>query len=205
MPLSFDKIALHLPSYLSAARQEGIKKALADLPDIKFFYLNAYRDEVLQGDCWTSLVALDFNSGNRKAIRGVVLSNSCEVVPGQAGLLPNQLVFVPLLRFEVLRGFFARHGKNDQQVGTILDTIRRQEIDNFVYFPKGPGIDAESVAWLDQVHTMPLGVFTNQPDRKKLATLTDPSFYLFAFKLSVYFCRLHENVDRSEAVHEDWS
>lgn len=201
MQLSFENIALHLPRYLSAHRREGIKRALADLPEIKFFYLNAYPDEVLQGDCWTSLTALDFRNGNRKGIRGVVLSNSCEIVPGRGGLLPPQLIFVPLLRLEVLRGVFERHGKSPEQTDSILDSVRRQEVDNFIYFPKGGAVDSESAAWLDQIHTMPFDTFLADSEPKKLGTLTDASFYVFAFKMSVYFCRLHEDVDRSEAMH----
>jgi hypothetical protein len=202
MELSVEKLTLQLPHYLTAPRREGIRRALAEFPDIKFFYLNAYQNEVLQGDVWSQLTALNFPNGARKKIRGVVLSNSCEVDPGNTSILFPQLIFVPLLRVDSLSQFLQRQGYQEQKVESTIAAIRKQEVDSFFYFPPGPGIGQESVAWLDQVHTMPLSAFLSEPDRKKLATLTDPSFYMFAFKLSIYFCRLHENGDRSEAVHQ---
>ena len=201
MELSVEKLTLQLPHYLTAPRREGIRRALAEFPEIRFFYLNAYHDEVLQGDAWSQLTALNFADGSRKKIRGVVLSNSCEVDPGNQSILFPQLVFVPLLRVNTLTEFLRRRGYEDIKVASTIAAIRKQEVDNFFYFPSGPVIGDESVAWLDQLHTMPLSAFLSEAERRKLATLTDPSFYLFAFKLSIYFCRLHENVDRSEAVH----
>ena len=203
MELSVENLALHLPHYLTTSRREGIRKALAEFPEIKFFYLNAYQDVVLQGDVWSSLTVLDFSSGMRKRIRGVVLSNSCDVDLSNTSILDPQLVFVPLLRIETLREFLGSRQKyGSEKVESTIASIRRQEVDSFFHFPAGHSIGDESVAWLDQVHTMPLRIFLNETERKKLATLADPSFYLFAFKLSIYFCRLHEDVDRSEAVHQ---
>ena len=81
MELSVDKLTLHLPHYLSAPRQEGIKSALVNFPHIAFFYLNAYSTEVLQGDVWAGLTAIDFESCTKKRILGVVISNSCDIDP----------------------------------------------------------------------------------------------------------------------------
>jgi hypothetical protein len=202
MDLSIDSLAQHLPRYLSATRQEGIRKALADFPDIKVWYLNAYADEVLQGDCWSHLTALHFDTGARKKIRGVVLSNSCDIdpKPSKAPQLPMQIVFVPLLRLEALKQHWSNRGFEAEAISQTLDSIRRQSIDSFIYFPAGASIVEESVAWLDQVHTMPFDRFAQEGERRKLSTLHDVSFYLFAFKLSIYFCRLHEGVDRSSAA-----
>jgi hypothetical protein len=202
MELSVETLTLHLPRYLSEARQLGIRKALEDFPEIKFWYLNAYHNELLQGDCWKGLTALNFDNGARKKIRGVVLSNSCSVDPANGNRLPPQIAFVPLLRLSSLESFFSRKNQTPEQIASITTAIRKQEVDNFFFFPKGPDIDSDSVAWFDQVHTMPLSNFLEENGRQKIATLTDTSFYLFAFKLSIYFCRLHENVDRSNAVHQ---
>ena len=202
MELSIETLTHHLPRYLSETCRQGIKKAIDEFPLIKFWYLNAYPDDVLQGDCWAGLTALNFEDGSRKRIRGVILSNSCSVDPANEDRLPAQVVFAPLLRISTLKAFLIRHGQSADQTASLIEAIRKQEVDNFFYFPEGTQIGPEGVAWFDQVHTMPLGTFLGEADRKKLATLTDASFYLFAFKLSIYFCRLHENVDRSEAVHE---
>ena len=202
MKLSVENLAQHLPRYLSAERLDGIKKGLADFPNIAFWYVNAYDSEVLQGDCWAGLTALHFDDGTRKKIRGVVISNSCSIDPGNTPRTPQQIVFVPLLKVETLKALFERHGHAEATITSELAAIRRQEVDSFVYYPASARLGEESVAWLDQVHTMPVKTFLADDSRAKLGTLGDTSFYLFAFKLSIYFCRLHENVDRSEAVHQ---
>jgi hypothetical protein len=202
MELSVEKLTLQLPHYLTAPRREGIQRALSEFPEIRFFYLNAYQNEVLQGDAWSQLTALNFSDGAKKKIRGVVLSNSCEVDPANHSPLFPQLIFVPLLRVNTVSEFLRRRGHAEDRVINTVTAIRKQEVDRFFYFPAGAGLGDESVAWLDQVHTMPLSAFTAEPEKQKLATLADASFYLFAFKLSIYFCRLHENVDRSATAEE---
>ncbi len=201
MRLTIEGLSNILPHYLSAPRREGVVKALNEFPEIKFFYLNAYANEILQGDCWSRLVALDFNSGERRYIRGVVLSNSCDIDPSNPSVLERQLIFVPLIRLPVLEGAWRRAGMSDERINSTFAAVRRQGISSFFYLPQGANVDVESVAWLDQIHTMPMKAFEAELDKKKIATLTDPSFYLFILKLSIHMCRLQENVDRSEAVH----
>ena len=48
---------------------------------------------------------------------------------------------------------------------------------------------------LDDLHSMPIELHGQAAE--KLFTLSMAGFYLFVLKLSVHFCRLHENVDRS--------
>lgn len=50
--------------------------------------------------------------------------------------------------------------------------------------------------YLDDLHTVPLHAFERVAEKKKLFTLTLVGFYLFLFKLSVHFCRFHEEVAR---------
>lgn len=54
------------------------------------------------------------------------------------------------------------------------------------------------VALLDDLHSMPMEVYKEAAE--KLFTCSMEGLYLFVFKLSVHFCRLHENVDRSPQI-----
>jgi hypothetical protein len=199
MQLTVDTITRHLPTYLSADRREGIVRELRNFPRLTCPYIDAYRDEYLQGDCWAGLVALNFADGSRKAIRGMVLSNSCDVEPANAGNspLPTQLMFVPVVRLEAVAQTVRDAGRSEEATQELLGSIRRQERTEYFYLPPGAGLQRESVAWLAQVHTMPFDAVRLGQNVRKLATLSDITFYLLVLKLSIHFCRLHEGVDRS--------
>lgn len=68
---------------------------------------------------------------------------------------------------------------------------------------KEPLVDAifelrfdECIALLDDLHTIRLDSFEGIQERNKILTLNQIGFYIFLFKLSVHFCRFHEEVDR---------
>ena len=62
---------------------------------------------------------------------------------------------------------------------------------------QGGHLEEDYVVLLDDLHSIPLA---SHPGDQKLFTLSMAGFYLFIFKLSVHFCRLHEHVDRRSEV-----
>lgn len=200
MQLSLEGIERALPHYLSAERRVGVRKALAEFPEIRFFYLDAHRSSVLQGDCWSRLVVFNFFDGSRKSIRGMLLSNSCDMDASNKSIMTPQITFCPLISLARLVTRWTQAGVKEQQILDTVAAIKRQEISNFIYLPVGASITEDTVAYLDDVHTMPQTAFAADNERSKLATLSDAGFYLFLFKLSVHFCRMHEDVDRSAAA-----
>ena len=76
--------------------------------------------------------------------------------------------------------------------------IRAQGVTSIFYLPADDLLEEEHVALLDDLHSMPLEAHGQAAE--KLFTLSMAGFYLFVFKLSVHFCRLHENVDRSPQI-----
>lgn len=197
MELSLEGLERALPHYLSAERREGVKRALAEFPQVKPFYLDACSRELLQGDCWSHLVVFNFADGSRKRIRGMLLSNSCDMDANNLSVMTPQVTFCPILRLDELVKKWARSGVGQQKIDDTVASIRRQEVSNFMYLPIGSSIKEETVAYLDDAHTMPQVAFAADEQKLKLATLSDAGFYLFVFKLSIHFCRMHENVDRS--------
>lgn len=87
-------------------------------------------------------------------------------------------------------------GIKHESVDAKLNAIREQSVTSMFYVPKGAALEEDCIALLDDLHTVPLVRFNKSEDRKKLFTLGTVGFYLFLFKLSVHFCRFHENVQR---------
>ncbi|TKC83434.1 hypothetical protein FAZ69_23365 [Trinickia terrae] len=198
MSISFERLEDHIPPYLTKQAKEGLAKALADFPRAIGYYLNRYWDELLQGDGWAGLDVVNLESGDRKKVKGIVLSNSCDIDVGNDRAIPPRLVFAPLVSLdryvESLRGAGIEAGSIENK----LQAIREQSVTSIFYLPKGSALTEECIALLDNLHTVPLDRFTSDKDRKKLFTLDTVGFYLFLFKLSVHFCRFHENVAREE-------
>ncbi|MGZ5601252.1 MAG: hypothetical protein ACXWFX_11735, partial [Methylobacter sp.] len=61
---------------------------------------------------------------------------------------------------------------------------------------KGGYLESDHIVLLDDLHTLPVKLFCEKNDREKQFTLSQAGFYLFLFKLSIHFCRFHENVLR---------
>lgn len=167
------------------------------------YYLNAaqdsYADERLQGDGWRGLPLFSFASGERQDVRGILLSNTCDVSLENDRTLPPKLVFAPIIKLSAIEARFASRGISPAQVAGKIGAIKQQIATSVFYLPAGGPLDEDYVALLDDVHSAPVSAHDND-NREKLFTLSMAGFYLFVFKLSVHFCRLQENVDRSQAT-----
>jgi hypothetical protein len=148
-----------------------------------------------QGDGWRGFQVFSFNSGNGNAARGIVLSNSCDVSAETARALPPKVTFAPIVKLARIIGLIEAHGLLAEKVMFRPMDIKAQRVTNMVYLPADGLLDEDHVALLDDLHSMPVAVHRRAAE--KLLTLSMAGFYLFVFKLSVPFCRLHEDVDRT--------
>lgn len=89
-----------------------------------------------------------------------------------------------------------RAGLREQQISTKLQAIREQNVTTIFYLPQEGTLDDEYIALLDDVHTIPATAFDPSQNNDKVFTLSMFGFYLFLLKLSVHFCRFHEEVAR---------
>lgn len=203
MPIEPESIAQHLPYYLTQDAEEHLARELAAFPNCGPYYISRYRDEVFQGDGWTKLALRRFEDGQLTAIHGIVLSNSCDINPDNRRVLPTKLVFAPIIRLnnyvEKLRASHVQEDRIDSQ----LRSIREQKVTTLFFLPAGGGLTEDYVALLDDVHSVPFASFSAQRGREKLFTLSNVGFYLFLLKLSVHFCRFHENLPREEESGAD--
>ena len=197
--ITAESIQDQIPSYLTQEAKDKLAKALGEFPSPIDYYINLYPEDVLQGDGWNSFVVIDFGSGERKPVKGILLTNSCDVSPENKREFPPTFTFALIIKLNNYLAKLAGAGLTRQQIDDKVIAIKEQRISTLFYLPKGAKLDDEYVALLGDVHTVPLQVFEARKDRQKLFTLSQVGFYLFVFKLSVHFCRFHEGVARYPA------
>lgn len=197
MELTAEALRDQIPYYLTWEQKQGLMKALQSFPRDIQYYLNKYHDEVLQGDGWTKLVVFNFDTGERASIKGIVLSNTCDVSPENKRDLPANVLFAPIVSLNSYIELLKKSGVTDNSITSKVTAIKRQEVTTLFYLPASDNLGADHIALLDNVHTMPAKTFASEKGMAKIFTLSDVGFYLFIFKLSVHFCRLHEDVVRA--------
>lgn len=195
MDLSSDEIKAHIPYYLTQKQKNGLTRAFNDFNKEKEvdFYINQYPKEKLQGDGWGKLEILSFADGKRLKIKGMILSNTCDISPENSRSFPAKITFVPLIKLSKYIERLALSGVSKQQIADKVKVIKKQKVTSIFYLPSSKEIKDEYIAILDDVHTIP---FSATSDSEKIFTLSMFGFYLFVFKLSIHFCRLHEEVSR---------
>jgi len=202
--MTFDADALRqqIPYYLTAdPAQKALLAELKSLSDgaNKGYFIpksyDGYTAEMLQGDGWRGFQVFSFTKGNLNPVRGIVLSNSCDVTPWNARVMPPKVTFAPIVKLSKIVERFEAFGLDKEQIDSRLQAIRAQGVTSIFYLPADDLLGEEHVVLLDDLHSMPIEAHGQSTE--KLFTLSMAGFYLFVFKQSVHFCRLHENVDRS--------
>jgi len=205
--MTFDAEALRqqIPYYLTAdpAQKQLVKglKALSEGATNGYFIpadADPYGKDMLQGDGWRGFQVYSFVSGTLNPARGMVLSNSCDISPENERVLPPNVTFAPIVKLSKIEARFKERGLQADQIASRLQAIRAQSITSMFYLPADAPLEEEYVALLDDLHSMPVEL--HRKAAVKVFTLSMVGFYLFVFKLSVHFCRLHENVDRSPRI-----
>ena len=192
----FEQVKLFLPSYLSPARQEDLWNELRSFPNNRTIYSDRNRNpEPLQGDAWRGFIAIDFETLERKNVSGVVLSNSCDISQSNRRALTPNINFIPLIRLARYAELLSRTGRTPQQIASLTESIRRQEVTSVMHLPEIREVMEESIALFDDMRGQPLDRFT-ATDRSLVFRLSDFGFYLFLFKLSIHFTRMLEDVER---------
>jgi len=200
MEITADAIHNQIPYYLTQHQKDGLVKALSDFQGNHTkpnYYINRYVDQLMQGDGWSDFQIFNFENGEKASILGIALSNTCDVTPENNRDLPVKITFAPVIPLSAYNNLLRKNGINEDKISNKMRDIRAQKITNIFYLPCGSKLQEEHIALLSDVHTMPAVYFQNNQKKCKSFTLSMFGFYLFVFKLSIHFCRFHENVDRS--------
>lgn len=196
MQLSVENIRDQIPYYLTHAQKEGLVKALADFHKGMNYYTIKHGTDLLQGDGWTALQLIRFETGERKGVQGIVLSNSCDIDPANPRAIPLRLMFAPIIKLDAYESILRARGIDDGTISRKINAIREQLVTSMFFLPKGGQLSCDHIAVLDDVHSMPSQTFLGNDARRKVFTLSQAGFYLFLLKLSIHFCRFHENLVR---------
>jgi hypothetical protein len=195
----FEQVSLFLPKYLTPSQKQELYSEMQKFPGATQFYLLRpdLKDQLLQGDGWQGFIAINFHTGQRKAVSGVILSNSCDVSTDNSRSLPVNIVFAPLVSLSQYEQLLLANGKSSAQVGSQFNEIRNQKVTSMFYLPRLSGVIEESIILLDDIHVHPLRDFL-EVSHEPLFQLNQFAFYLFLIKLSIHFCRFQEDIQRFE-------
>ena len=193
MNLDAENIQRHLQFYLTAEDQQELVRelnAIAGGGSADFLlsdYRNAFKNDMLQGDGWRGFQLFVFETGERRSVRGVVLSNSCDIDPANPRQIPTRVIFAPLVRLTRYQTLLAQSGIAPDRITAKIATIRAQKTTNVFYLPAGGNLTEEYIVRLDEAHSMPIAAHTESGHNEKLFTLSNTGFYMFVLKLSVHF------------------
>ncbi|MEO5331602.1 MAG: hypothetical protein H7839_06225 [Magnetococcus sp. YQC-5] len=196
MDIDFQTIEKHIPYYLTQEQKKILAKDLCDFNKRNIaYYINKYPNEMLQGDGWKGLEVINTSDGTRKNIMGIILSNTCDISPDNKRDIPTNIVFAPIIKLKNYAALLQKNAFTNNQIENKFKAIREQKITTMFYLPENETLNDEYVALLDDIHSVPAHSLTDK-NNQKLFTLSQTGFYLFLFKLSVHFCRFHENLSR---------
>lgn len=198
MEITQESIQDQIPYYLTQEAKANLVRALAEFPQLKDYYINRYQEEILQGDGWTSLEIISFRNGERKLIKGILLSNSCDIDPSNKREYESNITFSPIIKLNRYIQLLRAANLDENRIRAKIASIKEQKVTTLFYLPQGASLDDDYIARLDEVYTVPFSSFNERDGRQKLFTLNQVGFYLFLFKLSVHFCRFHENILREK-------
>jgi hypothetical protein len=197
MELTPDFIREQIPYYLTTGQKDGLIKALKDFPIKTNYYGNTGQGGLLQGDGWTKLQLRRFENGEKESVLGIVLSNTCDVASENKRDFPINITFAPLIPLSKYISLLGQAGVNSSHIQDKVTSIKDQKVTSIFFLPAGSELQEDHMALLDQLYTMPVKVFELETAKFRRFTLSLIGFYIFVFKLSVHFCRFHENVART--------
>lgn len=208
MKLDLESLQQQIPYYLTAEDRQVLVdelKAISKGGTANYFltpYSDAFKADMLQGDGWRAFQLFKFDTGQRRWVQGLVLSNSCDVEPGNTRDVPARVIFAPLVKLSDYERLLRGSSIDPQRVDEKLASIRAQKTTNLFFLPAGGPLGEDHVVRLDDAHSMPVAAHAKSEGREKLFTLSNTGFYMLVLKLSVHFCRLQEKVNRkpSEAA-----
>ena len=96
-----------LPEYLADATARAHEIRALSQGATKGYFLpphsDPYASTMLQGDGWGGCAMFVFESGQKKVIKGAILSNSCDISHDNQYDRPPNVTFAPLIKLSSLR------------------------------------------------------------------------------------------------------
>lgn len=199
--ISLDDIRQFLPTFLSQGSQSAfldeIRHFLAS--NSKPFYTSALSHQLIlfQGDGLDGMLVINLPDPTIGTAPAMLYSNTCDVDPKNRRLFTTQLSYAPIFPLDrYLELLLAEHPR--ARVESHEHEIRQQLITQIFFLPKGGKLQRDSLVFLDRTMSAASATVAREkvPDLR-LFTLSDFGAWLFALKLSIHFCRVRDQVDRT--------
>lgn len=199
---NLDDIVNHIPFYLVEDKdaKRGFIRNLESFPEKINYYTSNYPNHDLQGDGWEGLDVFNIDSREKVSIKGIVLSNSCDISTENTRDYPVNVVFAPIVKLAAYEERLKQAGLSKHKIDSKIASIKKQQVTSIFYLPQ-LGEFPESIVLFDDIHSLPVAYFQRKKSSQqvnKIFTLSQLGFYLFLFKISVHFCRFHEKVLRDK-------
>jgi hypothetical protein len=198
----FDDFRLFLPKYLSPDAETALYEELRHYPDNidKRMYSDPgqYGDLLNQGDGLRTALIVDLPAREFRDGPAMIVSNSCDL-DIKNKRVAHRILYCPILPISRYEDWYRqRIGRDEPHLGSHLTSIRAQHVSSMFYLPTLNDSFPESVALLDRVNNCDLKYYYELDNRRERHfALSDYGFYMFLFKLSIYFTRVQEGFERS--------
>lgn len=216
---TLDLLRDFVPRYLTEVDQralaQDIRESFPEAADPNKVYIRLGEDKFyFQGDGIVDIPFSDFviESGSFEVVylKGVLLSNTCDVSPSNAeNRLSEPLMnFAPIIPLDEYVRELKDSNISDSQITSFKGNLKSNRITNLFYLPElsidDEIIQQESFVRLDYVVSLPLSLFNSdryeksyQPIGDRIFSFSNYGFYLFIVKLTIHLARIREGVFRS--------
>lgn len=205
-----------IPSYLDEESKEVLKQSLKYFPNPtesnKFYEVSKDISLWYQGDGVNDVPFFSIdNEGNPniKYSKGLILSNTCGIDPANTRSNDTMVNFAKIINLNLFIEFMKTKGFDEDRIESIVKDLKANRINNFVFIPgftRNNYVFPDSIVQLDKISSLPLGKFldkykfeykTEENDNgDRLFSFSNYGFYLMVIKISIFFCRFSEKIDR---------
>ncbi len=194
-----DDIKVFLPKSLSPSSEEKLFQDLESFSngyDNQNWYLThlVNEPELYQGDLVDNL---PFNFIDHQIIgKGLLISNTCDMALDneKKRIYDSYIMYAPL--FDINKYQKKLLEKYDlQRITNHIDQIKNQKTTNTMYFK-----DYNFFARLDMLQSISIGKYLSEILKNRINCLSQFSWYLMLYKISIHFCRMQEGLDRDILV-----
>lgn len=199
--IDLEEIKQYLPKYLSSNSEQKLFEGLKDFPENidSRLYASKLIDEnlIYQGDGLEGLLVINLPDTLIKETASVVLSNTCDMDLNNRRIFSSSICYSPIINLDkYIKKLEARNVSSDK-IQQFINILKKQKINQIFFLPKGGKLENDSFIFLNKInHCDNNCIRRDELSRKRLFVLSNYGLYLFLFKLSVHFTRIHEGIDR---------
>lgn len=201
--LPLEDIKLYLPKYLSPKSTDNLFEELKQFPENiderLYSKVCEYKDKILQSDGLINLPVINLPDSTIRDAPVMVISNSCDNDPENVRFFDSRVCYCPIFNLNKYKNMLLESGEENDKVDSHINSIRKQRSAQIFYLPRGAGLEEESFIFFNKVVSCDSDIiFREEKNKNKLFSLSNYGIYLFVLKLSIYFTRLNEGIDRDK-------